>query len=492
MMVNAAEWRAFAGRVRAAARVPENVSSFAATITAWTRYAAESCVGLNATDTSSPPRQLQLVLVNRLLNYRILNADQVVADIGSTLVTLIRKFVAAQSPSAEAAACLARLVNASDVVNGTLVVLETMSVEDQVRLVGTADILVGVHGNGLTWAGVMQPGGVLIEVWSGRKFNGNYDGFASRGGLIFAAVEHGSATRDPGKSRGDIHVNLLLLRDALNDCVVASLMKTRRPNATVPLFAELCASALDRALPAAPFDCPIDFSETGATNLACVALDHAVCRRPGLFSTVLKQAHSSEVESPPHSLARLKGLIGTWLSDARKKLGFAGVAKRHAVAALPILNAPSLAELLAVAYNWTGVREPLSASLRACLGRAPWGTGAMAACAAKDAQLAQLTATCTGTQAGCTAKHAGDARGIVRCVTACLVLSRLTTCYGLDFDTGRQRQDAATAMNAKLESAHVSALNADVYLHRQQQLFFAAQPQSVKQQWNRDHPFDQY
>lgn len=71
-------------------------------------------------------------------------------------------------------------------VNGTqsTAVLETMEVRDQIRLVAETDILIGVHGNGLSWSMMQASGSVLIELWPSAPYNRNYEAFAQRGNLL--------------------------------------------------------------------------------------------------------------------------------------------------------------------------------------------------------------------------------------------------------------------------------------------------------------------
>nr|XP_019012033.1 uncharacterized protein I206_02871 [Kwoniella pini CBS 10737]OCF50814.1 hypothetical protein I206_02871 [Kwoniella pini CBS 10737] len=52
--------------------------------------------------------------------------------------------------------------------------LEEMSYEDQIKLFAGADIVIGVHGNGLTHQVWMAPGGILIEVFPSGVFLRDY------------------------------------------------------------------------------------------------------------------------------------------------------------------------------------------------------------------------------------------------------------------------------------------------------------------------------
>ncbi|WWC60350.1 uncharacterized protein I303_102921 [Kwoniella dejecticola CBS 10117] len=52
--------------------------------------------------------------------------------------------------------------------------LEEMSYEDQIKLFASADIMIGVHGNGLTHQVWMAPGGVLVEIFPSGVFLRDY------------------------------------------------------------------------------------------------------------------------------------------------------------------------------------------------------------------------------------------------------------------------------------------------------------------------------
>ena len=64
--------------------------------------------------------------------------------------------------------------------NVTIALLEDLPFKEQVRLVSSSDIVIGTHGNGLTWVTLMYQG-VLIEIWGQYPYNSNYEGSARRG-----------------------------------------------------------------------------------------------------------------------------------------------------------------------------------------------------------------------------------------------------------------------------------------------------------------------
>ena len=72
-----------------------------------------------------------------------------------------------------------------------VVVLENMTVREQVRVVSQAHIVIAIHGNGLTWCAVMPSGAVVIEYWPNFAYNGNYHGFSIRHNLFHIGINHG-------------------------------------------------------------------------------------------------------------------------------------------------------------------------------------------------------------------------------------------------------------------------------------------------------------
>lgn len=69
------------------------------------------------------------------------------------------------------------------------VVLENITVVRQIALaaLGT-DLLVGVHGNGLSWSMLLEPTAAVMELWPHVPYNANYVTFANRGNLFYKAV----------------------------------------------------------------------------------------------------------------------------------------------------------------------------------------------------------------------------------------------------------------------------------------------------------------
>lgn len=69
-------------------------------------------------------------------------------------------------------------------VEARVVVFEKLSLKEQMVIAANTDVLVGMHGNGLTWCAFMRPGtSALIELWPSHVYNGNYAHFAGRGNI---------------------------------------------------------------------------------------------------------------------------------------------------------------------------------------------------------------------------------------------------------------------------------------------------------------------
>ncbi|KAJ9471338.1 putative membrane-associated protein [Diplonema papillatum] len=92
------------------------------------------------------------------------------------------------------------------------VMFEDHSFVSQVSIASGADVMVGVHGNGLTWTAFMQPNSVLIELWGDYPYNANYHGVSRRANVRYLPV----ALRQKGcTKRCDVTVPEALLAPAL-------------------------------------------------------------------------------------------------------------------------------------------------------------------------------------------------------------------------------------------------------------------------------------
>ena len=72
-------------------------------------------------------------------------------------------------------------------------VLEKLSLEQQLELAANTDLIIAVHGNGLTWTALMPTGGAVIELWPNYVYNSNYQRFAERNALLKVNVAAGNA-----------------------------------------------------------------------------------------------------------------------------------------------------------------------------------------------------------------------------------------------------------------------------------------------------------
>eukprot|EP00759_Apiculatamorpha_spiralis_P016147 PhF_6_TR22512/c0_g1_i2/m.31937 len=114
-------------------------------------------------------------------------------------------------------------------VSVRVVRLEEMSLEEQLRVVAQSQVLVGLHGNGLTWSALLPPRAVVVEIWPRMAYNSNYFRFARLSGLKHLKVEHGGK----GKGRYDVYVNTLMVEDVaktaaehLQECVCKNICAT--------------------------------------------------------------------------------------------------------------------------------------------------------------------------------------------------------------------------------------------------------------------------
>lgn len=101
-------------------------------------------------------------------------------------------------------------------LNVRVIYFETLSVAQQAEVALYTQLMIGIHGNGLTWTGLLDPRrSALIEVWSAHAFNGNYKSFANNIDFKYISLEHSTATAGKGRRRGDMYVNTFLLQEAL-------------------------------------------------------------------------------------------------------------------------------------------------------------------------------------------------------------------------------------------------------------------------------------
>eukprot|EP01061_Rhynchopus_euleeides_P041798 TRINITY_DN73086_c0_g1_i1.p1 TRINITY_DN73086_c0_g1~~TRINITY_DN73086_c0_g1_i1.p1 ORF type:complete len:586 (+),score=92.18 TRINITY_DN73086_c0_g1_i1:51-1760(+) len=94
--------------------------------------------------------------------------------------------------------------------------MEDHSFAEQVKLAASSRIMVGTHGNGMTWCAFVPRGGSLIEIWGTYPYNGNYLSMARRSGLRYIPIS--LHQRGCGK-RCDVSVPEVDFRTALDRAV---------------------------------------------------------------------------------------------------------------------------------------------------------------------------------------------------------------------------------------------------------------------------------
>jgi hypothetical protein len=61
-----------------------------------------------------------------------------------------------------------------------VVIFESLTLKEQMTIAANTDVMVGMHGNGLTWSAFLESGSALVELWPSYVYNGNYAHFAGR------------------------------------------------------------------------------------------------------------------------------------------------------------------------------------------------------------------------------------------------------------------------------------------------------------------------
>jgi hypothetical protein len=113
---------------------------------------------------------LNVVVIQRRQRYRIMNIDEVTAALRRGLLHL-------------------NTIPPWSEVNVEIVHLEEKeSVVEQLHLASITDVLVGIHGNGLSWSMFQEPKAAIIELWPRGPYNTNYATFAQRGNLLYESV----------------------------------------------------------------------------------------------------------------------------------------------------------------------------------------------------------------------------------------------------------------------------------------------------------------
>ncbi len=114
----------------------------------------------------------RVTLVERTTRYKIQNLDEVVQQIHEVL-----------SPSDGAGSVHVASSEARDRWETNSLVLrlvrwENMNLDQQLEVAVQTDLLIGVHGNGLSWSLLMPSQSAVIELWPNVPYNANYLHFA--------------------------------------------------------------------------------------------------------------------------------------------------------------------------------------------------------------------------------------------------------------------------------------------------------------------------
>ena len=120
---------------------------------------------------------IRVLVVQRAQRYKILNIDDVVDQIKRELEA---------APIKDADRITQRVQRR---VTVRVASFENMTIRQQVELAASTDVLVGVHGNALSWSSMMPPSAAVVELWPNRPYNRNYADFALRHNLAYFSVE---------------------------------------------------------------------------------------------------------------------------------------------------------------------------------------------------------------------------------------------------------------------------------------------------------------
>ena len=217
----AEEWRGFVLHAKGMLRAGVAASGRAAALTALVAARGGDEHPARAA-TRSP--QLVVTIVQRKHSYRMLNVAHVL-EAGRTLPLYYSSGEEGQTGRQEQPPALR--------TEAAVVSWEDMPVLAQVAAAARTNVLVGVHGNGLTWL-VFMPNAVfttaaaaaaaaaakprrvhrlhsaVVELWPSAEYKGDYKRMARMAGVHYLAVQHGAH-----ETRSDVRVNLPLLRGAL-------------------------------------------------------------------------------------------------------------------------------------------------------------------------------------------------------------------------------------------------------------------------------------
>ena len=86
------------------------------------------------------------------------------------------------------------------------------------------DVMIGMHGNGLTWSAFMAQKSALVELWPSFPYNGNYAHFAGRGNIRKWNVA-GNLPSCPQRCNAAIEVSDAVVDEVLSFVIDAKIEK---------------------------------------------------------------------------------------------------------------------------------------------------------------------------------------------------------------------------------------------------------------------------
>jgi hypothetical protein len=110
-----------------------------------------------------------------------------------------------------------KILNIEDVkknINARFVFLEDYSIQEQFEIIVNTDVFIGLHGAGLTWAIMMKPGSLLIEIYPGKSNTDNYSKWCELANIRYKRVESQVVEGEEYHFRS---CNVVLLPSQLNE-----------------------------------------------------------------------------------------------------------------------------------------------------------------------------------------------------------------------------------------------------------------------------------